>query len=76
LIENRVEGGKLGCEAVFEDVNVGIGGIQLRCEMFDEDMCLIDGILEILVAIGGHLERGCVGKETMGGWDHKNKTYK
>jgi hypothetical protein len=42
---------------------VGIGGIHLRCEMFDGDMGLIDGSLEILVASGGHLERGSVGKE-------------
>jgi hypothetical protein len=31
--------------------------------MFDGDMGLIDGILEVLVASGGHLERGGVGEE-------------
>jgi len=37
--------------------------IHLRCEMFDGDMGLIDGNLEVLVASGGHLERGSVGEE-------------
>jgi hypothetical protein len=32
--------------------------------MFDGDMGLIDRNLEILVASGGHLERGSDGKET------------
>jgi len=74
LIDNILEGGQLGCAVGFQGVNVGIGGIQLRCEMFDEYMGLIDGILEILVASGGQLERGSAGKEKMGGWDHKKKT--
>jgi hypothetical protein len=30
--------------------------------MFDGDMGLIDGILELLVVSGGHWERGSVGK--------------
>ena len=68
-----MEGGQLGCEVGFQGVNAGIGGIQLICEMFDGDMGLIDGILELLVSSGGHLERGSVGKEKMGGWDHKKK---
>ena len=58
----------------FQGVNERIGGIHLRCEMFHGDMGLIDGILEILVASGGHLERGIAGKEKkMGGWDHTKK---
>jgi hypothetical protein len=69
LIDSRLEGGQLGCEVGFQGVNAGIGGIQLRCEMFDGDMGLIDGILEILVASGGYLERRSAGKEKMGGWD-------
>jgi hypothetical protein len=31
--------------------------------MFDGDMGLIDGSLEVLVVSGGHLERGGVGEE-------------
>jgi hypothetical protein len=34
--------------------------------MFDGDMGLIDGSLEILVVSGGHLERGSAGKEKNG----------
>jgi hypothetical protein len=56
----------LGCEVGFQGVNVGIGGIHLRCDTFDGDMGLIDEILEILVASGGHLERGSAGKEKNG----------
>ena len=63
LIDNRMEGAQLGCQVGVQGVNAGIGGVQLRCEMFDGDMGLIDGILEILVASGGHLERGSEGKE-------------
>jgi len=37
------------------NLSAGIGIIHLRCEMFDGDMGLIDGILEFLVASGGHL---------------------
>ena len=58
-----MEGGQLGCEVGFQGVNAGIDGIQLRCEMFDGDMGLIDEILEILVVSGGHLERGSASKE-------------
>ena len=76
LIEDRLEGYQLGGEVGFQGVNAGIGGIQLRCKMFDGDLGLIDEILEILVASGGHLETGSVGKETMGGWDQKKITYK
>ena len=62
MIENIMEGGKLGCEVGFQVVNARIGGIHLRCEMFDGDMGLIDKSLEILVASGSHLERGSAGK--------------
>jgi hypothetical protein len=58
-----MEGGQLGGEIGFQGVNAGIGGIHLRCEMFDGDMGLIDESLEILVASGGHLERVSAGKE-------------
>jgi hypothetical protein len=74
LIDISLEGGQLGCEVGFQGVNAGIGVIHLRCEMFDGDMGLIDESLEILVASGGHLEKGSAGKEKkMGGWDHKKK---
>jgi hypothetical protein len=66
LIDNRLEGGQLGCEVGFQVVNAGIGGIHLRCEMFYGYMGLIDRSLEIFVASGGHLERGSVGKEKHG----------
>ena len=74
LIDNSLQGGQLGCEVGFQGVNARIGGIHLRCEMFDGYMGLIDGSLEILVASGAHLERRSVDKEKkMGGWDHTKK---
>jgi hypothetical protein len=74
LIDDRLEGGQLGGEVGFQGVNEGIVRIQMRCEMFDGDMGLIDGILEILVASGGHLERGSAGKEK-NGWVGSQKKY-
>jgi hypothetical protein len=41
--------------------------------MLDGDMGLIDGSLEFLVARGGHLERGNVGKENKGWVGPKKK---
>jgi hypothetical protein len=65
----------LGCEVGFQVVSTGIGRIQLRCEMFDGDMGLIDESLEVLVVSGGHLESGSSGKEkNLGVWDHKKNT--
>jgi hypothetical protein len=41
----------------------GIGRANITCHMLDGFLGLIDGILQVLVASGGHLERGSVGKE-------------
>jgi hypothetical protein len=62
LIDNGLDGGQLGGEVVFQGVNARIDGIPLRCEMFDGDTGLINEILEILVASGGHLERESASK--------------
>jgi hypothetical protein len=40
-----------------------IGRANLRCHMLDRVLGLIDGSLQVLVASGGHLERGSAGKE-------------
>jgi len=66
LIEKRLDGGELGCEVGFQVVNAGIGGIHIRCEMFDGDMGLIEGSFDFLVSSGGNLERESVGKEKNG----------
>ena len=41
---------------------VGIGRDNLSSHMLDGFLGLIDGSLQVLVASGGHLERGSVGK--------------
>jgi hypothetical protein len=41
---------------------VGIGRANLRCHLLDGSLGLIDEILQVLVASGGHLERGSAGK--------------
>jgi hypothetical protein len=74
LVDNKLEGVKLVHEFGFHGVKfeldlglelckVGIGRDNLIYHILYGFLVLIDGSLQVLLASGGHLERGSVGKE-------------
>jgi hypothetical protein len=60
--EFGIHGVKFVLDLGLELCKVGIGRANLKCHVLDGFLGLIDGILQVLVAINGNLERGSAGK--------------